>query len=258
MLTCTGKFDCRLCNKPFSSRNALARHEVSVKHQQAVIDAETLDQQNPGRGALDAVQTHPRSHAISSSPRQSITALGAAPQQPTSSLSADLGHRLNEEDTSGLGDNSDFQESGAHATESVAPVRPHKASRLAYQRSSAHLPVSQAVAPLLPLLCNLSAADRELMLKVLHHPEFSIKDIPWKSVDELHTFLDDRQVDLLDAHVTFKLSLVMLPWLSVVVFCESCCNCRCGNIRLCMRRSCLAARHHRCFMRGSEETLSWP
>ena len=151
MSACTGKYDCRLCDKPFSSRNAFARHEVSVKHQQAVIDAETLEQQNFRHGALDAVQTHPRTHATLSSSRQSRPTLGAAPQQPTNPLSADLGSRLNEEDTSGISDSPDFEESGAHAAEPVAPVRPHKASRLAYQHSSAHLPVT--VCPRLWRLC---------------------------------------------------------------------------------------------------------
>lgn len=210
MSALTGKFDCRLCDKPFKTRLALARHEASDRHQQAVIDAETFDQPSSGCDALDAVRTHPRSHATVSAPRHPNSALSAAPQQPTDPLSVELGSRLTEEDTSGAIDNPALQQSGAHAAEPVAPVRPHKASRLAYQHSSAHLPVSKAVAPLLPLLCNLSAADRELMFKVLHHPEFSTKDIPWKSVDELHSFLDKRQVSLLGC---FCAHLAMLPWL---------------------------------------------
>lgn len=51
-----------------------------------------------------------------------------------------------------------------------------------------------ALAPLLPLLTNLSGADLDLTLKVLTHEEFSPKDIPWKSSAELHEFLDDNQV----------------------------------------------------------------
>lgn len=50
-----------------------------------------------------------------------------------------------------------------------------------------------ALAPLLPLLTNLSGADLDLTLKVLTHEEFSPKDIPWKSSAELHEFLDDNQ-----------------------------------------------------------------
>ena len=40
---------------------------------------------------------------------------------------------------------------------------------------------------------NLSGADRELMLKVLTHPDFSAQPLPWKSADQLHTFLDAKQ-----------------------------------------------------------------
>ena len=40
------------------------------------------------------------------------------------------------------------------------------------------LPWPASIATLLPLLMNLSAADRELMLKVLTHPDFSAQSIP--------------------------------------------------------------------------------
>ncbi|KAL0024007.1 hypothetical protein WJX77_008088 [Trebouxia sp. C0004] len=46
----------------------------------------------------------------------------------------------------------------------------------------------------MPLLLNMSGDDRELMIKVLTHPDFDTRLMPWKSAKQFHSFLDSHEV----------------------------------------------------------------
>ena len=80
----------------------------------------------------------------------------------------------------------------AAASQGTAASQHRKATHLNYEGSRRELPIPAAVAPLLPLLLNLSGDDCNLMLKVLTHPDFSAQDIPFKSAEQVYAFLDSR------------------------------------------------------------------
>lgn len=65
---------------------------------------------------------------------------------------------------------------------------------LNYSRTLSVVPVPAPVARLFPLLLNLSAADRDLLLKVIKHKDFTLQLVPWESSNQLHSFLDKNWV----------------------------------------------------------------
>ena len=56
------------------------------------------------------------------------------------------------------------------------------------------MPAPASIAPVMPLLLNMSGDDRELMIKALTHPDFDARLMPWKSARQFHSFLDSHEV----------------------------------------------------------------
>ena len=73
------------------------------------------------------------------------------------------------------------------------PVQSIQPAVLTINGNPTPLPAPAAVAPLVPLLLNLSADDPNLLLK---HQDLSSELVPWKSADQLHTFLDKNSVNI--------------------------------------------------------------
>ena len=79
--------------------------------------------------------------------------------------------------------------------QTITPVEYRQPVVLNHRRTPNSLPWPAAVAPLVPLLLNLSGDDRNLLLKVIKHQDFSSQLVPWKSADQPHSFLDKNSVN---------------------------------------------------------------
>lgn len=173
---------CDVCRKGFKDDRGLKIHEASAPHRAKQLAADTPAQQIQRNDTVTLEAQPPQGQ------RYSVTL----------DIQPDQGHRQ-----------LDGAQQGPDDLDSSVPQL-ESASREANQPqmttcdllgeaagSGQHhqnpLPWPASVATLLPLLMNLSGANRELMLKVLTHPDFSAQSIPWKSADQLHTFLDENQ-----------------------------------------------------------------
>lgn len=78
--------------------------------------------------------------------------------------------------------------------QTVTPVEYRQPVVLNYRRTPNPLLLPAAVAPLVPLLLNLSGDGRNLLHKAIKHQNFSSQLVPWKSADQLHSFLDKNSV----------------------------------------------------------------
>ena len=175
---------CDVCRKQFRNDHGLKIHEASASHRAKQLAADTPAQQIQRNDTimLEAQPAQGQRHSVTLDiqPDQGDRHLDGAQQGPD-----DL-------------DSSEPQQESAsrQADQPQMATRDVLGEAAGYsgQHHQDPLPWPASIATLLPLLMNLSAADHELMFKVLTHPDFSAQSIPWKSADQLYTFLDENQV----------------------------------------------------------------
>lgn len=174
---------CDLCRKGCKDDRGFKVHESSARHRANQLAADTAAQQIQRNDTvtLEAQPAQGQRHSI------------------TPDIQPDHGHRhLNgaQQGPDDLDCTEPQQESAsrqANQPQMASCDVLGEAAGYSGQHHQNPLPWPASIATLLPLLMNLSGADRQLMLKVLTHPDFSAQSIPWKSADQLHTFLDENQ-----------------------------------------------------------------
>ena len=197
---------CDICNKRLNSRQGLSAHNAFEPHRNRELHAAETAQRIPHRqisaanGIAELSSERPsENHLLQSEDQLDLpdTSLDL-PSEPLQDADASTGLLEGFEDDVEPDQVAELRSvdlSGpAPQFQGVQPGAQKLGAHLVHRRKhkSSQLPAS--IAPLPPLLTNLSGADRDLTLKVVTHRNFSPQDIPWKSSTELHKFLDDNQV----------------------------------------------------------------
>ena len=164
---------CDVCQNAFKADRGLKIHEASAPHRAKQLAADTNEPQPQRDDTITANAQPDQSHrhltAAQPGPDQSFA---EEPQEP------ELGPVFEEA----------IQPHGS------IPVDLREGQ--IYQHNQTPSPWPTCVAVMMPLLTNLSGADRELFIKNLVHPDFPehLKAMPWKSADQIHEFRDEHQV----------------------------------------------------------------
>ena len=178
------QFTCELCSQSFNDRQGLKVHCTKNEHRRKQIAAECATE---AQREL-AVNAHSTSLAREAQDLGPSHGHGQGQgQQREQSGSED---QVNPDHMPATQAPSEDIQSG---TAGVWPQHMPPAV-LNYRRAPKALPLPASVAPLVPLLLNLSGDDRNLLLKVIKHKDFSPQLVPWTSSDQLHAFLDKNSV----------------------------------------------------------------
>lgn len=188
---------CDVCSRLFKDRFGLLTHCRSAEHRRKQLAAESAAEAErllaaSGPATLTAFTREQSGPSDGQSEEQSGSEGHRSPDQllqvQTSPENDDTQPPPEREPEPGV------EEARVLASSLLRDLQP---SVLNYRPAPKPLPLPASVAPLPPLLLNLSGADRDRMLKVIHHKDFSPELIPWKSADQLHDFLDKYVVRVL-------------------------------------------------------------
>ena len=181
-LDAANAFRCSQCNKIFEGRRALRIHASVCLPRSAALAAA------PFQPSLDLLCD--------------LSYEGLSPSQPPGRDTTFPDPRSQFEEPLEADPNQDSPYRGGNELNEAARLEPVSGSQLprsntlAFRRQPEQqkhtLPCSAL--KLLPLLCEKSAVFSDKLLKVIKDKNSAADDIPWKSIDELHAFLDKEQV----------------------------------------------------------------
>ena len=223
-LDADSSFRCTECNKKFEGRRALRIHASVCLPRSAALAAAPFQPSVDLLSDLPSEGLSPSQHPGRDKHFPDPRSLSEAPLEadPTQDSPYRGEHELNE----------------AARFETVSGSQLPRSNTLAFRRQPEQqkhtLPCSAL--KLLPLLCEKSAVFSDKLLKVIKDKSFAADDIPWNSIDELHTFLDKEQVGSVPKALQHSTSLCVLLE-------RKCSNThvtyRSGNTRVFTRRWCM-------------------
>ncbi|DBA87889.1 TPA: hypothetical protein ACH3X1_004880 [Trebouxia sp. C0004] len=161
-------FACDLCSQTFQTRQGLKVHCTKPDHRRRQLAAESAEEVQ--REVETSGPSHSQGHGHEPAGFEDQHGVDQSPEPEDNTTETSPGE--------------------AARFQTITPVDYRQPVVLNYRRTPTSLPVPAAVAPLVPLLLNLSGDDRNLLLKVIKHQDFSSQLVPWKSADQLHSFLD--------------------------------------------------------------------